>query len=145
MRLAAAAFVLIFTVHGVHAQTVFRCGSVYSQTPCPQGKVVEATDPRTGAQRVEAGRVAADERRRAAEMRRAPRRSGRVEAGLRRKPQRCTGTPRQARVCCRTPPCKEKAGLVETSLKHPVHSGRPGKPQARQAQHALINCRPLRR
>ena len=70
MRLAAAAFVLIFTVHGVHAQTVFRCGSVYSQTPCPQGKVVEATDPRSAAQRAEAKRVAADERKLAADMRR---------------------------------------------------------------------------
>ena len=70
MRLAAAAFMLIFTIHGAHAQTVFRCGSVYSRTPCPQGKVVEATDPRSAAQRAEARRVAADERKLAADMRR---------------------------------------------------------------------------
>ena len=70
MRLAAAAFMLIFTIHGAHAQTVFRCGSVYSQTPCPQAKVVEATDPRSAAQRAEAKRVAASERQLAADMRR---------------------------------------------------------------------------
>ena len=70
MKLAAAALTLLFTVIGAQAQTVFRCGSVYSQTPCPQGKVVEATDSRSAAQRAEAKRVAADERKLAADMRR---------------------------------------------------------------------------
>ena len=70
MKLAAAALTLLFTAIGAQAQTVFRCGSVYSQTPCPQGKVVEATDPRSAAQRAEAKRVAADERKLAADMRR---------------------------------------------------------------------------
>ena len=72
MKLAAvaAALMLLFTVNGVHAQTVFRCGSVYSQTPCPQGRVVEATDPRSAAQRAEARRVTANERKLAADMRR---------------------------------------------------------------------------
>jgi hypothetical protein len=55
---------------GATAQPVYRCGSVYTQTPCPQGKIVEATDPRTAAQRAEAVRVAASERRLAADMRR---------------------------------------------------------------------------
>jgi len=70
MRLAAAALMLLFAVAGAHAQVVYRCGSVYSQTPCPQAKVVEATDPRSAAQRAEARRVAADERKLAADMRR---------------------------------------------------------------------------
>ena len=70
MKLAAAALTLLFTVIGAQAQTVFRCGSVYSQTPCPQGKVVEVTDSRSAAQRAEAKRVAADERKLAADMRR---------------------------------------------------------------------------
>ena len=70
MKLAAAALTLLFTAIGAQAQTVFRCGSVYSQTPCPQGKVVEATDSRSAAQRAEAKRVAADERKLAADMRR---------------------------------------------------------------------------
>lgn len=69
MKLAAA-LMLLFVVEGAHAQTVYRCGSVYSQTPCPQAKIVEATDPRSAAQRAEAQRVAADERKLAADMRR---------------------------------------------------------------------------
>ena len=70
MKLAAAALILLFAVNGTHAQPVFRCGSAYSQTPCPQGRVVEATDPRSAAQLAEARRVAADERKLAANMRR---------------------------------------------------------------------------
>ena len=65
-----AALVLCFASSGSQAQTIYRCGNEYTRIPCPQGKVVDATDPRTGAQRAEALRVAADERRRAAEMRR---------------------------------------------------------------------------
>jgi hypothetical protein len=52
------------------AQTVYRCGNQYSQVPCPEGRVVEATDPRTAAQRAAAKRVAEQERRQAAEMER---------------------------------------------------------------------------
>ena len=71
MKLAAAALMLLlFAVNGAHAQAVFRCGNVYSQTPCPQGRVVEATDPRSAAQRAEARRVTAAERKLAADMRR---------------------------------------------------------------------------
>ena len=70
MRIAAAALMLLFTIDGAQAQTVFRCGSVYSQTPCPQARVVEATDPRSAAQRAEAKRVASSERQLAADMRR---------------------------------------------------------------------------
>ena len=70
MKLAAIALMLLFALEGAHSQAVYRCGSVYSQTPCPQGKVVEATDPRSAAQRAEAKRVATDERKLAADMRR---------------------------------------------------------------------------
>ena len=69
MRLTAAVLMFCLWTLGAQAQPVYRCGSVYSQTPCPQGKLVEATDPRTAAQRAEAKRVAADERKLAAEMR----------------------------------------------------------------------------
>lgn len=71
MKHAAAALVFcLAALGGAHAQPVYRCGNVYAQTPCPQGYVVEATDPRTAAQRAEARSVAADDRRLAAEMRR---------------------------------------------------------------------------
>lgn len=36
---------------GLSAQTVYRCGSSYSQTPCPGGGAVDATDSRTPEQR----------------------------------------------------------------------------------------------
>ena|SRR6218665_1897706 len=36
---------------GLQAQTVYRCGSSYSQTPCPGGNSVDATDSRTPEQR----------------------------------------------------------------------------------------------
>ena len=65
-----AALLLAATTLGAGAQPVYRCGSAYSQTPCPAGRVVDATDPRTAAQRAEAKRVVADERRLAADMRR---------------------------------------------------------------------------
>lgn len=53
------------------AAPVYRCGGgTYSQTPCPGGTMVDATDPRSAAQRAEARRVAAAEKRRAREMER---------------------------------------------------------------------------
>ncbi len=70
MKFALTLLTLLFAAEGAHAQPVFRCGSVYSQTPCPQAKVVEATDPRSAAQRAEAQRVSASERKLAADMRR---------------------------------------------------------------------------
>jgi hypothetical protein len=36
---------------GLSAQTVYRCGNSYSQTPCPGGGTVDATDSRTPEQR----------------------------------------------------------------------------------------------
>jgi len=52
------------------AQPVYRCGSTYSQVPCPEGRVVDATDPRSAAQRAEARRIAALERSQATQMER---------------------------------------------------------------------------
>lgn len=51
-------------------QPVYRCGSTYSQVPCPEGRMVEGTDPRSAAQRAEARRVAALERQQATQMER---------------------------------------------------------------------------
>ena len=64
--LAAAA-----ALSAAHAQNaVYRCGNTYSQAPCPDAKQVEVGDARSAAQQAEARRVADDERRLAAEMRR---------------------------------------------------------------------------
>jgi hypothetical protein len=69
---AAATILLVGLLSAsVHAQPVYRCGNAYSQSPCPEGgRLVDATDPRTAAQRAEARGVAADDRRLAADMRR---------------------------------------------------------------------------
>ena len=47
---------------GAAAQPVYRCGSEYSQSPCPEAKVVEVSDARSEPQRAAASRVAADEK-----------------------------------------------------------------------------------
>ena len=51
-----------------NAQPVYRCGSEYSQSPCPQSKLVDAADARTEAQRADAKQVAADEKRLGTQM-----------------------------------------------------------------------------
>ena len=62
------AALLMSLAAGAHAQAIYRCGDTYSQTACPRGRVVEASDPRSAAQQAEARRVAADERRLGFEM-----------------------------------------------------------------------------
>jgi hypothetical protein len=56
------------------AEPIYRCagadGPEYSHIPCPGGKVLESSDPRSAAQRAEAARVAAQERRQAAALER---------------------------------------------------------------------------
>ncbi|MEO8079223.1 MAG: hypothetical protein ABI641_01745 [Caldimonas sp.] len=49
---------------GAQAQSppVYRCGNTYSSTPCADGKVVDADDPRTPEQRAAAAAIARDER-----------------------------------------------------------------------------------
>jgi hypothetical protein len=55
---------------GAIAQPVYRCGNEYSQTPCPQARIVDAADPRTAEQRADGQRVAAKEQRRVADLQR---------------------------------------------------------------------------
>jgi hypothetical protein len=60
--------VLCLGALAANAQPVYRCGSEYSQSPCPQARLVDAADARTEAQRAEARQVAADDKRLAAQM-----------------------------------------------------------------------------
>ncbi len=69
MKLIAATL-LAAALSAAQAQTVYRCGNAYSQVPCPQAQPVDVSDPRSATQRAEARRVADDERRLAAGMRR---------------------------------------------------------------------------
>ena len=43
------------------AQTLYRCGNEYRDTPCPNGVAVDARDPRTPAQKSEAQSLTAKE------------------------------------------------------------------------------------
>ena len=55
------------------AAPIYRCGPdgrVYSQTPCADGRLIDASDPRSAAQRAEASRVAARERKAADQLER---------------------------------------------------------------------------
>ena len=44
------------------AQPVYRCGNAYSDSPCPQARLVDASDPRSEAQRADAQRLAANDK-----------------------------------------------------------------------------------
>ena len=57
-----------FTVEHAQAQAIYRCGQTYSQVPCPDGRIIDSSDPRTAAQRAEAKRVAIKERQLAAKL-----------------------------------------------------------------------------
>jgi hypothetical protein len=81
MKQLAVALCVAWLACGAQAQTqtqsrpqaIYRCGpngTEYSQAPCPGGKLVESSDPRSAAQREEAIRVAAQERKKAAELER---------------------------------------------------------------------------
>ena len=71
MKTIIAALLAAAALSAAHAQNaVYRCGNTYSQAPCPDAKQVEVGDARSAAQHSQAHRVADDERRLAAEMRR---------------------------------------------------------------------------
>jgi hypothetical protein len=75
-RMARAAAILIVAstaatfVASAAAAPIYRCGQTYTQTPCPGGRLVDSSDPRTAAQRAEAKRVAEREKKLAAQMER---------------------------------------------------------------------------
>ncbi|MEO6032332.1 MAG: hypothetical protein ABIP61_10595 [Burkholderiaceae bacterium] len=70
MKHAAAGFALGLGLVCLSAQSqlVYRCGSVYSQAPCPQATIVDASDPRSATQQAEARQLALQQRQQAAEM-----------------------------------------------------------------------------
>ncbi|RYX94219.1 MAG: hypothetical protein EOO28_15645 [Comamonadaceae bacterium] len=52
-RLPAVAVLVLTTLasSGALAQAVYRCGSIYSQSPCASGKVIDVADARTAEQK----------------------------------------------------------------------------------------------
>lgn len=87
--LAGAALLGLVTTAA--AQPVYRCGNVYSQTPCPDGRTIDA-DARTAGQRAEAARVARDEKRLGDAMAR----DRRADEAARRSPAAATLGPARA-------------------------------------------------
>ena len=86
---AVAVFLLAGLASAFAAAPIYRCGPdgrTYSQAPCADGQLIDAADPRSEAQRVEARRVVARERTAANELER-ERRAG--EAA--RQPAQATG------------------------------------------------------
>ena len=70
MKLIVATLLAATPMFAAQAQTVYRCGNTYSQSACPAAKQIEVSDARSAAQQTDARRVAGDERRLAADMRR---------------------------------------------------------------------------
>ncbi len=70
MNLIVTALLATIAMSAAQAQTVYRCGSTYSQAACPQATLIDVSDDRSPAQQSESRRVADDERRMATEMRR---------------------------------------------------------------------------
>ena len=69
MKRLAFAVMLLSAACAAQAQ-VYRCEQTYSQKPCPEGKLIESSDPRSAAQRAEAKRAVAKEKQLAAELER---------------------------------------------------------------------------
>ena len=89
-----AALMLSLAAAGANAQTVYRCGNAYSESPCPQATAFDATDSRTPAQRADAQRVAAEEKQLGKQME-----QERLASASAQKPARATslsGTPPKA-------------------------------------------------
>lgn len=73
MRLFRACVVMLVAASGglVAAQTVYRCGNSYSESPCPQGTAVDVSDPRSAAQKRDSDTAAQRNARAADAMERA--------------------------------------------------------------------------
>ena len=70
---ATALLLLALLAPPADAAGIYRCGPdgrTYSQTPCADGRLIDAADPRSDAERAEAKRVAARERNTAADLER---------------------------------------------------------------------------
>jgi hypothetical protein len=67
MKLAATLVFALCTA-GASAQTVYRCGATYTDTPCAEGRVVAVADPRSGAEQHAADNVVQRDRMLAREM-----------------------------------------------------------------------------
>jgi hypothetical protein len=70
MKRCAIALFIVFAAHAATAAPIYRCGQTYQQAPCPGGRLIDSSDPRTAAQRAEARRVSEREKKVAARLER---------------------------------------------------------------------------
>lgn len=68
MKRLVLAIIMGAATCAAHAQAIYRCGQTYSQMPCPAGRIIDSSDPRTAAQQAAAKRAAAKEKQLAAKM-----------------------------------------------------------------------------
>jgi hypothetical protein len=67
-RLAWSLLCLTVASTSAHAQSVYRCGNLYSESPCPQASILDVSDARSDSQRMEAQRLASNDRQLADQM-----------------------------------------------------------------------------
>jgi hypothetical protein len=63
MKSVVLPMLLALAATAADAETVYRCGSAYSQSPCPEAAALDLHDDRSAAQRADALRVTAAQRR----------------------------------------------------------------------------------
>jgi len=71
MKTKFIAIILATATLAAHAQQVWRCGSSYSQAPCPDGVPLAVSDPRTASDAAKAAQVAKADQQRADAMEKA--------------------------------------------------------------------------
>ena len=120
MKHAAVAVLLVSGwASALAAAPIYRCGAdgrTYSQAPCEGGRLIDAADPRSEAQRVEARRVTAREHKAANDLER-ERRAREAE----QEPAQATGfngRPASAKAAAPShPPAKPKHGSAKAKAK----------------------------
>ena len=120
MKRLAIALIVAGAACGAQAQAIYRCGQTYSQVPCPDGKIIDSSDPRSGAQRAEAKRAVAKEKQLAAKLER-ERRAKEADAAA---SQAGTLTPRpETTTVAASVPAKTKHKPKAKSKKSKAASG----------------------
>ena len=120
----AAVLVLLWSgwASAFAAAPIYRCGPdgrVYSQAPCDGGRLIDAADPRSEAQRVEARRVVARERKAANDLERERRAQEAAQqpataTGFNGRPAPAeTAAPQRARVKQKLRGAKPKQGVED--------------------------------
>ena len=120
-------------------QTIYKCGNVYGQSPCPDGVVVDANDTRTPAQKAQADAATAQAARSADKLERERVSLEKPQAGKPAKKPSKAGQPRAMAKMARLPrPArKRKKRSRSTSPRrwHPIRKKKRRPPGKRTTNH----------